>query len=236
MEVTTIGIDLAKRVFQVHGAASDGKVVFRKNLSRAVAAVSRRTAPVHGGDGSATAHDWGRTIGGLGHAVRLLPPVYVKSFVKRHAEAALRPTMRFVAVKTEEQEARSMIFRTRDLLVRQRTQLINALRGHLAEARGRRPTRPGPREAPCGCNRRRGRPHPADRPRRWSSLPPADRHLQREDRRAREDPPLAVDHLGARPTGFGALKERRSAKSASVPSGFRPLYLSFSHLALPSIP
>ncbi|BCG76234.1 hypothetical protein MesoLj113a_73920 [Mesorhizobium sp. 113-1-2] len=115
--------------FQVHGAASDGKVVFRKKLSRAVAAVSRRTAPVHGGDGSATAHDWGRTIGGLGHTVRLLPPLYVKSFAKRHAEAALRATMRFVTVKTEEQEARSMIFRARPLGVRQRTRLINALRG-----------------------------------------------------------------------------------------------------------
>lgn len=84
---------------------------------------------MHGGDGSATAHDWVRTIGGLEHAVRLLPPVYVKSFAKRQknnladaeadaeatAEAASRPTMRFVAVKTEEQQARSMIFRTRDL-------------------------------------------------------------------------------------------------------------------------
>ena len=91
----------------------------------------------------ATAHDWGRAIGELGHAVRLMPPIYVKPFVKRQkndaadaeaiAEAASRPTMRFVAVKTEEQQARAMIFRTRDLLVRQRTQLINALRGHLAE-------------------------------------------------------------------------------------------------------
>jgi transposase len=91
----------------------------------------------------ATAHDWGREIGKLGHEVRLIPPIYVKPFVKRQkndaadaeaiAEAASRLTMRFVAVKTEDQQARSMIFRTRDLLVRQRTQLINALRGHLAE-------------------------------------------------------------------------------------------------------
>jgi transposase len=91
----------------------------------------------------ATAHGWGREIGKLGHEVRLIPPLYVKPFVRRQkndaadaeaiAEAASRPTMRFVAVKSEEQQARSMVFRTRDLLVRQRTQLINALRGHLAE-------------------------------------------------------------------------------------------------------
>jgi transposase len=90
-----------------------------------------------------SAHHWGRAIRDIGHEVRLIPPVYVKPFVKRQkndaadaeaiAEAASRPTMRFVAVKTEEQQARAMLFRTRDLLVRQRTQLINALRGHLAE-------------------------------------------------------------------------------------------------------
>ncbi|RWN45619.1 IS110 family transposase [Mesorhizobium sp.] len=144
-QVTIIGIDLAKRVFQVHGAASDGKVVFRKKLSRAqllpfLAGQPRCTVAM---EACATAHEWGRAISALGHAIRLLPPVYVKPFVKRQkndvadaeaiAEAACRPTMRFVAVKTEEQQARSMIFRTRDLLVRQRTQLINALRGHLAE-------------------------------------------------------------------------------------------------------
>jgi transposase len=88
----------------------------------------------------ATAHNWGRAISGLGHEVRLVPPIYVKPFVRRQkndaaaiAEAASRPTMRFVALKTEEQQARSMIFRTRDLSVRQRTQLVNALRGDLAK-------------------------------------------------------------------------------------------------------
>lgn len=91
----------------------------------------------------ATAHDWGRRIGTLGHDVMLIPPIYVKPFVKRQkndmadaqaiAEAAARPTMTRVSVKTKDQQARAMLFRTRDLLVRQRTQLINALRGHLAE-------------------------------------------------------------------------------------------------------
>ena len=91
----------------------------------------------------ATAHGWGRELEKLGHSVRLIPPVYVKPFVKRQkndaadaeaiVEAALRPTMRFVAVKTEEQQARAMLFRTRQMFVGQRTQLINALRGHLAE-------------------------------------------------------------------------------------------------------
>src|SRR3954470_7227685 len=91
----------------------------------------------------ATAHEWGRAVRELGHEVRLVPPAYVKPFVKHQkndaadaeaiAEAASRPTMRFVAVKSEAQQARAMVFRTRDLLIRQRTQLINALRGHLAE-------------------------------------------------------------------------------------------------------
>ena len=91
----------------------------------------------------ASAHHWGREMIRLGHDVKLVPPVYVKPYVKRHkndtadaegiCEAAQRPTMRFVAVKTEEQQARAMLFHTRDLLVRQRTQTINALRGHLAE-------------------------------------------------------------------------------------------------------
>src|ERR671933_2958990 len=91
----------------------------------------------------ATAHGWGREIEQLGHTVRLVPPIYVKPFVKRQkndaadaeaiAEAASRATMRFVEVKTAEQQGQGMLFRTRDLLVRQRTQSINALRGHLAE-------------------------------------------------------------------------------------------------------
>ena len=152
-QATIIGIDLAKRVFQVHGAGADGSVVFRKQLprTRLLAFLAERPTCIVAMEACATAHDWGRRIEEAGHVVRLIPPVYVKPFVKRQkndsadaeaiAEAASRPTMRVacpgprsgVAVKTQEQQARAMLFRTRDLLVRQRTQLINALRGHLAE-------------------------------------------------------------------------------------------------------
>jgi transposase len=144
-EVTIVSVDLAKRVFQLHGAAADGSVVFRKKVSRTqlLAFLAKLPACTVAMEACATSHHWGREIGKLGHAVRLIPPIYVKPFVKRQkndaadaeaiAEAASRPTMRFVALKTEEQQSRAMIFRTRDLLVRQRTQLINALRGHLAE-------------------------------------------------------------------------------------------------------
>jgi transposase len=140
-KVTIIGIDLAKRVFQVHAASKDGRPVLRKKVSRAqlLGFLAKQPPAMVAMEACATAHDWGRAISGLGHDVRLVPPIYVKPFVRRQkndaadAEAASRPTMRFVALKTEEQQARSMIFRTRDLLVRQRTQLVNALRGHLAE-------------------------------------------------------------------------------------------------------
>ena len=143
--VTIIGIDLAKRAFQAHGACSDGSVAFRKKLSRAqlLTFLAKQPHCLIAMEACATAHEWGRAISELGHDVRLIPPAYVKPFVKRQkndaadaeaiAEAASRPTMRFVPTKTQEQQARAMIFRTRDLLVRQRTQLINALRGHLAE-------------------------------------------------------------------------------------------------------
>ena len=144
-EVTIIGVDLAKRVFQAHGAAADGSVVFRKRLSRERFLLFLAAQPrcIGAMEACATAHGWGREIEQLGHTVRLVPPSYVKPFVKQQkndaadaeaiAEAASWPTMRFVAVKSEAQQARAMLFRTRDLLVRQRTQLINALRGHLAE-------------------------------------------------------------------------------------------------------
>lgn len=144
-DVAIIGIDLAKRVFHAHGAHIDGAVVFRKKLSRSqvLPFLEKQSRCVVAMEACGGAHQWGRAILKLGHEVRLIPPIYVKPFVKRQkndtadaeaiAEACSRPTMRYVEVKTEEQQARAMIFRTRDLLVRQRTQLINALRGHLAE-------------------------------------------------------------------------------------------------------
>ena len=144
-EVSIIGIDLAKRSFQLHGARADGSVVFRKTLRRGkvLAFLASQPRCVVAMEACASAHYWGREIMRLGHEVRLIPPIYVKPFVKRQkndtkdaeaiCEAGLRPTMHFVAVKGEEQQARAMLFRTRDLLVRQRTQTINALRGHLAE-------------------------------------------------------------------------------------------------------
>ena len=144
-ELSIIGIDLAKSVFQVHGAAADGSVLFRKKLSRGqvLSFLSKQPLCLVAMEACASAHFWGREIEQLGHSVRLIPPAYVKPYVKRQkndaadaeaiAEAASRPGMRFVAIKTPEQQTRAMIFRTRDLLVRQRTQLINALRGHLAE-------------------------------------------------------------------------------------------------------
>jgi transposase len=144
-DATIIGIDLAKRTFQLHGVAADGSVVFRKKLSRdrLLPFLAQQPAAIIAMEACASAHHWAREIMALGHEVRLLPPIYVKPFVKRQkndsadaeaiAEAASRPTMRFVAVKSAEQQGSGMLFRTRDLWVRQRTQSVNALRGHLAE-------------------------------------------------------------------------------------------------------
>ncbi len=144
-EVSIIGIDLAKRSFQVHGARADGSVAYRRKLSRGklLSFLASQPPCTVAMEACGSAHYRGREIVALGHEVRLVPPIYVKPFVKRHkndsadaeaiSEAAQRPTMHFVAVKTEAQQAQGMLFRTRDLLVRQRTQTINALRGHLAE-------------------------------------------------------------------------------------------------------
>ena len=144
-EVSIIGLDLAKNVFQAHGAGADGSVIFRRKLSRAqlLKFMAAQSPCVVAMEACASSHHWSRAIGSLGHEVRLIPPAYVKPFVKRQkndmadaeaiAEAASRPTMRFVAVKSEAQQAAAMAYRTRDLLVRQRTQTINALRAHLAE-------------------------------------------------------------------------------------------------------
>jgi transposase len=144
-EVSIIGLDLAKNVFQAHGADEAGAVLLRKKLRRDQVLTFFAVQPscTVAMEACSSSHHWGREIGNLGHTVRLIPPAYVKPFVKRHkndaadaeaiCEAALRPTMRFVAVKSEVSQAAAIVFRTRDLLVRQRTQIINALRGHLAE-------------------------------------------------------------------------------------------------------
>ena len=145
VQASTIGMDIAKQVFQIHGAEESGVVVFRKKLSRAKVLTffaSQRPCVV-AMEACGGSHYWAREIAKLGHAVKLIAPKYVKPFVKRQkndmadaeaiCEAAQRPTMRFVAVKSEAAQASGLVFRARDLLVRQRTQIINALRGHLTE-------------------------------------------------------------------------------------------------------
>jgi len=144
-QATTIGLDIAKHVFHLHGADGAGHVLFRKRITRAkllgfLAAQARCVVAM---EACAGAHYWAREIAKLGHHVRLIAPIYVKPFIKRQkndaadaeaiCEAAQRPSMRFVPVKTEEQQANGIVFRARDLLVRQRTQCVNALRGHLTE-------------------------------------------------------------------------------------------------------
>src|ERR1700686_4983259 len=145
MQITTIGLDIAKNVFQVHGIDAAEKVVVRKQLCRGqVIAFFKALAPcLIGMEACATAHYWARELTKLGHEVRMMPAKDVKAYVKRNkndaadaeaiCEAVRRPTMRFVPVKSAEQQGQLMQHRTRDLLMRQRTQVINALRAHLAE-------------------------------------------------------------------------------------------------------
>jgi transposase len=145
MQIATIGFDLAKNVFQVHGIDAAEKVVVRKQLRRSqVMAFFEALAPcLVGMEACATAHHWARELTKLGHEVRLMPAKHVKAYVKRNkndaadaeaiCEAVRRPTMRFVRIKSTEQQGQLMQHRTRDLLMRQRTQVINALRAHLAE-------------------------------------------------------------------------------------------------------
>lgn len=145
MNITTIGLDIAKRVFQAHGIDACGKAVLRRKLQRAeVLEFFKGLAPcLVGIEACGTSHHWAREIRALGHDVRLMPASYVKPYVKRGktdaadaeaiCEAVTRPTMRFVPVKSAEQQAVLMLHRTRELLVRQRTMLVNALRGHMAE-------------------------------------------------------------------------------------------------------
>ena len=143
--INMLAIDLAKGSFQVCAIGQDGAVLYNRVLSRTrLASLLAEQQPcVVAMEACATSHYWGRVAQSHGHEVRLVPAAYVKPFVKRQkndkadaeaiAEAALRPTMRFVAVKSAETQGRAVAFRTHQCLVRQRTQLINALRGHLAE-------------------------------------------------------------------------------------------------------
>ena len=145
MEITTIGLDIAKRVFQAHGVNEAGRAVLRRKLNRSEVLDFFRALPrcLVGIEACGTAHHWAREIRALGHEVRLIPASYVKPYVKRGktdaadaeaiCEAVGRPTMRFVPVKTAEQQAVLVLHRTRELLIRQRTMLVNALRGHMAE-------------------------------------------------------------------------------------------------------
>lgn len=144
-EVSTIGLDLAKTVFQLHGVDAAGNVIIRKKLRRgAMLHFLRSLSPcLIGMEACPTAHYWAREIGALGHDVRLIPPAYVKPYVKRQkndaadaeaiCEAVTRPSMRFVPVKSAERQSVLMLHRTRDLLMRQRTMILNAARSHLAE-------------------------------------------------------------------------------------------------------
>ncbi len=145
MNIVTIGLDLAKHWFQVHGVDAQGRVVVRRKLRRIeVLAYFRSLEPcLVGMEACATAHHWARELALLGHEFKLMPPGYVKAYVKRNkndaadaeaiCEAVTRPTMRFVPVKTCDQQAVLMLHRACYLLVRQRTMLVNALRAHMAE-------------------------------------------------------------------------------------------------------
>jgi transposase len=144
-EVSTVGLDIAKSVFQVHGVDADGAVVMRKRIGRAKLLEFFAALPpcVVGIEACPSAHHWSRKLRALGHTVRLMPPSYVKAYLKRSkndandaaaiCEAVTRPSMRFVPIKTEQQQSGLMLHRSRQLLVRQRTMIANAIRGHMAE-------------------------------------------------------------------------------------------------------
>ena len=143
--VTTIGLDIAKSVFQVHGVDAHGKVVVRRQLKRRYVLPFFKKLPscLVGVEACATSHHWSRELQALGHTVRLMPPAYVKPYLKRQkndaadaeaiCEAVLRPSMRFVETKTPAQQSCLMLHRTRHLFIRQQTAVINAIRAHLAE-------------------------------------------------------------------------------------------------------
>ena len=143
--ITTIGLDIAKSVFQVHGIDAEGNVILRRRVKRRyVLAFFQKLPPcLVGIEACASSHHWSRELQALGHTVRLMPPAYVKPYVKRHkndatdaeaiCEAVTRPNMRFVATKTPEQQSCLTLHRTRHLFIRQQTSVINAIRAHLAE-------------------------------------------------------------------------------------------------------
>jgi len=144
-DITTIGLDLAKSIFQVHGVDATGAVVVRRQLRRRELFRFFESLPLCliGMEACATAHYWGRELRAMGHEVRLIPPAYVKPYVKRNkndaadaeaiCEAVIRPSTRFVGIKTVDQQSILSVHRARDLLVRQRTMLVNSLRGLMAE-------------------------------------------------------------------------------------------------------
>jgi len=143
--ITTIGLDIAKSVFQVHGVDAGGQVVIRRRLKRrSVLAFFQKLPPcLVGIEACASSHHWSRELQALGHTVRLMPPAYVKPYVKRQkndmadaeaiCEAVTRANMRFVLTKTPEQQSCLMLHRTRHLFIRQQTAVINSIRAHLAE-------------------------------------------------------------------------------------------------------
>ena len=167
--ITTIGLDIAKSVFQVHGIDAEGKVIVRRQLKRRhILAFFAKLPPcLVGIEACASSHHWSRELKRLGHTVRLMPPAYVKPYVKRQkndatdaeaiCEAVRRPTMRFVETKTPEQQSCLMLHRTRHLFIRQQTSLINAIRAHLAEfgdrRAGRAPRCRGTARCRCRCKR-----------------------------------------------------------------------------------
>ena len=143
--ITTIGLDIAKTVFQVHGVDAGGQVIVRRQLKRRyVVTFFQKLSPcLVGIEACASAHHWSRELQALGHTVRLMPPAYVKPYVKRQkndatdaeaiCEAVTRANMRFVPTRTPEQQSGLVLHRTRHLFIRQQTSVINAIRAHLAE-------------------------------------------------------------------------------------------------------
>ena len=145
MHIKTLGIDLAKSVFQLHGVDDIGEIVLQKKLRRGtvLSFLSKLEPCLVGMEACASSHFWAREITALGHEVRLISPAYVKPYVKRHkndaadaeaiCEAVTRPNMHFVSIKSVEQQSVLVLHRSRDLLVRQRTMIMNAIRAHIAE-------------------------------------------------------------------------------------------------------